>query len=194
MTPPSPASTRVEVLRPEDLDPPASALLAKLPHGPNGPLNLMAVLIHNPDAIRAWGRFTGTLLLDGRLAPRERELLILRTAWNVRSSYEWGNHVQLGLNAGLTAAQIGDLAGAEPGGEWSAEDRLLIRIADELHTLSGMREDTLGDFLVNRTPADAIEAIFVVGTYHVVSSLVHSLGVVDEPATPRLGAVEATAS
>ena len=97
MKPPSPASTRVEVLRPEDLDPRASALLAKLPQGPNGPLNLMAVLIHNPDAIRAWGRFTGTLLLDGRLSPRDRELLILRTAWNVRSSYEWGNHVPVSI-------------------------------------------------------------------------------------------------
>ncbi|HEY1565552.1 MAG TPA: carboxymuconolactone decarboxylase family protein, partial [Solirubrobacteraceae bacterium] len=185
---------RLGVLRPEDLEPSASALLAKLPRGPNGPLNLMAVLIHNPDATRAWGRFTGTLLLDGHLAPRERELLILRTAWNVRSSYEWGNHVQIGLNAGLTAAQIGHLADAEPDGEWSIDDRLLIRIADEVHSLSGMRADTLGDFLVNHSPADAIEAIFVVGVYHVVGSLVHSLGVVDEPATPRLGAVEVNAS
>lgn len=194
MKPAAQASTRLAVPRPEDLDAVAGALLAKLPHGPNGPLNLMAVLIHNPDAIRAWGRFTGTLLLDGRLAPRERELLILRTAWNVRSSYEWGNHVQLGLNAGLSASEIGRLAAPEPDGEWSDPDRLLIRVADELHYVNGMREDTLGDFLAERAPADAIEAIFVVGIYHMVGSLVHSLGVADEPDTPPLGAVDATPS
>ena len=85
-------SSRVAAPSPEDLDERTAKLLAKLPSRPDGPLNLMAVLIHNPDLLRGWGRFTG-LLFPGRLPARERELLILRTAWNVRSSYEWGNHV-----------------------------------------------------------------------------------------------------
>jgi alkylhydroperoxidase family enzyme len=29
------------------------------------------------------------------LAPRERELLILRTGWLCRSEYEWGQHVRI---------------------------------------------------------------------------------------------------
>ena len=40
------------------------------------------------------------------LSARERELLILRTAWLRRSEYEYIQHVILGLRAGLTEEEI----------------------------------------------------------------------------------------
>src|SRR5262245_8389695 len=35
------------------------------------------------------------------LPPRDRELLILRTAWLCRAAYEWGQHVVFGRDCGL---------------------------------------------------------------------------------------------
>jgi alkylhydroperoxidase family enzyme len=180
----------VSTPRAQELDEAAAALLAKLPQGANGPLNLMAVLIHNPHAIRAWGRFTGAMLLDGNLTARERELIVLRTAWNARSSYEWGNHVDLARAGGVSDDEIVRLARPELDDEWAAADRRLLAAADELHADGEITEATFGQLAAHRSMADIIEVIFVVGIYHVVRSLVASLGVADEPEKPALGALK----
>jgi 4-carboxymuconolactone decarboxylase len=182
-------SSRI-VAPPPDLDDAAARLLAKLPQGQNGPLNLMAALINNPDAIRAWGRFTAALFA-GTLTPYERELLILRTAWNVQSSYEWGNHVELALNAGRTSDEILALTKPAVESNWSAADALLIAIADDLHDVGEIRDATWTAAVDARPLDQIIEIIFVVGVYHVVRSLVGSLAVVDEPGKPALGEIEA---
>jgi 4-carboxymuconolactone decarboxylase len=187
MTPSDHASTRVEA-PPQDLDERTGRLLAKLPQGAGGPLNLMAAIIHNPDAIRAWGRFTASLF-DGTLGGRERELLILRTAWNVQSSYEWGNHVELGLRAGLTPAEIRALTEPPAATAWSESDALLLAIADELHVDGEIGEATWEAGVRARSVSELIEIVFVVGVYHVVRTLVGSLGVADEPGKPGLGEV-----
>jgi alkylhydroperoxidase family enzyme len=179
------ASTRIATPDAEQLEPDAADLLARLPHGPHGPLNLMAVLIHNPALLRSWGRFTGSLFAGG-LSARQREILILRTAWNARSSYEWGNHAGLGREAGLTDAEIERLAGG-PTGEWAAPDLLFVTAADELHTARALTPQTLDALVAGHGVAHAIEAIFTVGAYQLVAALVGSLGVVDDPGGAELG-------
>ena len=179
-------SSRVAAPSPEDLDERTAKLLAKLPSRPDGPLNLMAVLIHNPDLLRGWGRFTG-LLFPGRLPARERELLILRTAWNVQSSYEWGNHVELAREAGMTDDELARLTSKETGPDWPEDDRLLVGAADQLHHDGELSEEAWRELTSRFSVAGAIEIIFVVGVYHVVRSLVGSLGVADEPGKPALG-------
>jgi alkylhydroperoxidase family enzyme len=175
---------------PEALEESAAKLLGKLPQGDDGPLNLMAVLINNPDLLRGWGRFTATLF-PGRLPERERELLILRTAWNVGSGYEWGNHTELGLGLGITPREIQRLTGPLDG-EWSEREALLLHAADELHGKGELSRETLEQLCESHGLDVAIEVIFVVGAYHVVRSLVGSLGVRDEPGKPALGEVEPT--
>src|SRR2546423_11677306 len=61
--------------------------------------NIFATLVRHPGLFRHWLPFGGKLLA-GKLPGRERELLILRTAWNCRSDYEWGQHVLIGRAAG----------------------------------------------------------------------------------------------
>jgi len=52
-----------------------------------------------PGLFRKWMPFAGKLLA-GKLPARDRELLILRTAWHCRSPYEWGQHVPPGEGGG----------------------------------------------------------------------------------------------
>ena len=55
------------------------------------------------------------------LSPRHRELLILRIGWLCRAEYEWAQHVQIGLKAGVNDEEIARVrSGAEdPGWSWS---------------------------------------------------------------------------
>jgi 4-carboxymuconolactone decarboxylase len=179
------ASIRIATPDPEQLEPEAADLLARLPRGPHGPLNLMAVLIHNPALLRSWGRFTGSLFAGG-LSSRQREILILRTAWNARSSYEWGNHAALGRQAGLTDGEIERLAGGATD-EWAPQDAVFVTAADELHTARALTPPTLDALVEGHGVAHAIEAIFTVGAYQLVATLVSSLGVVDDPGGAELG-------
>jgi alkylhydroperoxidase family enzyme len=179
-------SARLDPPDPDELTPEAAELLAKLPRGPDGPLHLMAALIHHPELLRGWGRFTGALF-RGVLPPRTRELLILRTAWNVRSEYEWGNHVAIALEAGLTEEEIERLSGSAEAGGWSATDRVMVEAADELHEAGELSEAGWSALAGAVGTQAAIEVLFVVGAYHVVRTLVASLGVLPETGRPGLG-------
>ena len=49
------------------------------------PLNLFSTLAHHPKLLQRWMVFASFLLAKGELPARDRELLILRTAWNCSS-------------------------------------------------------------------------------------------------------------
>ena len=67
------------------------------------------------------------------LAPRERELLILRIGWLCQAEYEWGQHVIFGKGAGLTDEEIARIKEGPDAKGWSPFDAALLRAADELH-------------------------------------------------------------
>src|SRR5207245_2181605 len=93
--------------------------------------------------VRRWLPF-GTMMLTGELPARDRELLILRTAWNCRSAYEWGQHVRIGLAAGVTQDEI-DRVPPGPGAPgWSPLDAALLGAADELPDVGDPRVALLG--------------------------------------------------
>jgi len=80
-----------------------------------GRSNVFTTLVRHPDLSRTWTPLLEQLL-NGRLPARDRELLILRTGWNCRSEYEWGQHVVVGHRVGLTDEEIRRLFEAELAG------------------------------------------------------------------------------
>ncbi|MBL7520167.1 carboxymuconolactone decarboxylase family protein, partial [Frankia sp. CNm7] len=57
-----------------------------------------------------WLAFSGRLLEDGTLRPRDRELLILRVGARTRCRYLWAEHVRIGRETGLTDADLAAVA------------------------------------------------------------------------------------
>ena len=68
-------------------------------------MNIFTTLVRHPGLFRKWLPFGGKLLA-GKLPPRDRELLILRTGWNTRADYEWHQHVR------IARASLGHLSAA----------------------------------------------------------------------------------
>jgi 4-carboxymuconolactone decarboxylase len=126
-----PTTPRIPPLGDAEQDDEARALLggAAAPGIPAA--NIFATLVRHPGLFRKWMPFGGKLL-TGKLPAREREILILRTGWRCRSSYEWGQHVLIGKAAGLTDDEIERLKGDGVSG-WGELDAALVRAADELH-------------------------------------------------------------
>ena len=83
--------------------------------------------------MRRWLVFANHILGKSTLAVRERELIILRIGYLCQSEYEWGQHVVIAREAGMTDDEI-RLAKTGPDTEGISElDRLLLQATDELH-------------------------------------------------------------
>jgi 4-carboxymuconolactone decarboxylase len=147
------------------------------------PIALFRTIAHNP---RVLGRFRRSGLLDpGSISIRERELVILRTTARSGSEYEWGVHVAFFAKAaGLTDRDVSATA-LGTADAFDERDRLLIRLADELHD-----HHTLGDALFDTLRArfdegQLVELIALAGYYTLVSFMTNAARIPLEPGAPR---------
>ena len=111
------------------------------------------------------------------LPVRERELLILRTAWLSRGDFIWGRHDIIGKEAGLTAEEIARVTEGPDAAGWSDFDATLLRAADELHTtrfLSDTTWDALGERYDDNQRREAVQ---IVGNYTQLAMFQNTLGV-----------------
>lgn len=147
----------------------------------NGPvLNIFRTMANHPDLMRRWMVFANHILAKSTLPERERELVILRIGWLCQAGYEWGQHVRIGLDAGLTQDEIDRIpAGSEADG-WSDLDKALLDATDELHADAFITDETwerLGDLDTKQR----MDLVFTVGQYNLVSMALNTLGVQAEP-------------
>jgi 4-carboxymuconolactone decarboxylase len=175
-----PTVPRVPPLPAEDRDERAVELLAQAGGPAGAATNLFATLVRHPGLFRRWLPFGGKLLA-GRLPDRDRELLILRTAWHCRSDYEWTQHARIAATAGLTADEIVRVRGSAHDPAWARADALLLRAADELHDESCLGDATWAALAERYDERQLIELPMLVGHYHLVAFTLNSLGVQVEP-------------
>lgn len=178
-----PADPRIAPLVPEDQDDEARELIAGA-GAPGAPAsNIFTTLVRHPGLFRKWLPFGGKLLA-GKLAARERELLILRTGWRCRSEYEWGQHVLIGRHAGLSADEIERIKDGPDAPGWDPFDAALLRAADELHDDACITDATWAVLSSRYDQRHLIELPMLVGHYHMVAFTLNSLGVQREPDVP----------
>jgi alkylhydroperoxidase family enzyme len=178
-----PQSPRIPPLAPEEQDDQARELLAGATAPGSPAANIFATLVRHPGLFRKWMPFGGKLLA-GKLPPRERELLILRTGWHCQSVYEWGQHVIIARAAGVTDEEIERLKLGPDAPGWDPFDAALVRAADELHDDACITDDTWAALSARYDVAQMTEVPMVVGQYHLVSFTLNSLGVQREPGVP----------
>src|SRR5436190_12945129 len=123
------AVPRIPPLHPDELTAEQRELI-----GGDGPqLNIFLTLVRAPGLMRKWLPFGGKLLAGGKLTPRDRELVILRSAFRCGARYEWAQHVAIAGAAGLTTEEIRRVAAGPGSGGWSDADATLLSAVDELH-------------------------------------------------------------
>ncbi len=149
------------------------------------PLALFRTVARNPRVLQRM--MDGSLLDRGSIPLRARELMILRTCARCGAEYEWGVHVSVfGAKAQWTPAQLASTVHGQAGDEcWSAEDRLVILLADQLHDANRV-DDALWAELAAKFAADQlVELMMLAGLYHAVSYLINGLKIQREAFAPR---------
>jgi alkylhydroperoxidase family enzyme len=149
----------------------------------SGGLNIFRVMAHHPDLLRSWIGFGSQVLYRSSLPERERELVILRTGWRCGSDYEFGQHTIIGRAAGLGDQEIERVATEGTAG-WSARDALFMRAVDELVADHEIGATTWAEVTRTLTTDQAMDLVFLVGQYALVSSALRTFGVEREEGVP----------
>ena len=164
-----------------------AAFAAIMPPG-MPPLALFTTLARNP---RVFARFrAGSLLGEGTLSLREREIVIDRTCARCGSEYEWGVHVALfAAAAGLAPDAVrATVRGTADDPAWTSREALLIRLVDALHDTAAIDEELWPALKGEFSDEQLIELIVLTGFYHTVSFVTGGLRLPPEPDAARFPA------
>ena len=162
----------------------------KVPRAGSGhrydPLNFAVVgtFMHHPELAKHFLAFNNYQLQRGSLSVRLRELAILRVAHRRQCAYEWGQHVKMAFDGGVTSDEIDRVAQGNDGFDGTdllvleATDELLDdgRISDELLPLLGAALDT----------HEQMDLVFIVGTYNMLAMAFETWRLVPEADTAPL--------
>ncbi len=131
--------------------------------------------------------FAGGLVDRGNLTLRQREIVIDRTTALCRAEYEWGVHVALfAKRVELGEAELHSLVrGGAEDPCWSAADRLLIRLCDELHGTCTVSEPLWAELKTECTDGAMLELLMLAGQYRMISYLANALKLPAEPFAAR---------
>ena len=142
------------------------------------PLKLFRTLYVHGDLAARMRPLGAGILGHGLVAPRERELMILRTCALNGAEYEWGVHVTAFAEAvGLTEAEV-----------WATvvgSDDVVIRLADELHETTDVSDALWAELTERWSHAQILELIITAGWYRLLSGVINATGLELEPWAAR---------
>jgi alkylhydroperoxidase family enzyme len=161
--------------------------------------NAAAVYANHPALGQAVAPHVRYIVSGSTLAPRERALLGLRTAWLARSPYLWAHLAPVAREAGLSADELRRVAQG-PGAGWEGFEATLLYAADELYVDAMLSDPTWAALDERFDVAQLIDTIDTVGALTMHAGALNTLGVAVEPAVaaerlpdvPRTFAAERT--
>lgn len=164
------------------------AALARLPADWTPPFRLFTVLAHDPDLLLHFLRGAPAYREQAKLGLRQREVLLHRVTANCRCRYEWGMRAHFfSHQAGLTDDQLfSTVYGNAEDSCWQAQDeRLLIRLADELHARCDIGDGLWRELQAAFAEEAILEALMLAGYYRTVAYLANGLRLSPEPGICR---------
>ena len=139
--------------------------------------NIFKTLANYPKLMKRWMVFANHILGKSSLDVRERELLILRIGYLCQAGYEWGQHVQIARQAGMSDAEISSCQTGSQSAGLSDLDRLLFQATEELHTDAHVSDATWAGLSERLNTQQLMDVVFTVGQYTLVSMALNSFGV-----------------
>lgn len=139
--------------------------------------NIFATLARHPQLLKRWLVFGGHVLGKSTLPAREREITILRMGWLCRAEYEWGHHVAIGKQAGLSDDDIKRIAEGPEAAGLDPFEATLLRAVDELHANTFIGDSTWKALGERYNTQQVLDFLFAAGQYKLVSMVLNSLGV-----------------
>jgi len=136
--------------------------------------NAIATFVNHPDLTRSYLTFSFYLLTRSTLAPRLRELAVLRIAHLTSCAYEWDEHVAIGQREGLSLDDIAALQRGEAADEF---DQTALTAVDELVEKTRITDETWAALGERMDKKQLMDFVFTVGGYHMLAMALNTFGV-----------------
>ena len=161
---------RVPYLEMSDLSPENQDLLKRR-------ISLFQALVNSPNAARAFSGLVQFIRFGSKLDPRLRELAILQVGWLARSPYEWSHHVKLGLDFGVSEADIQALIDDTAGKSTTLDalTRNVLRAAREMTLDGAMADATFAELQQALGNELIVDLTVTIGFYNAVVRLLATL-------------------
>jgi 4-carboxymuconolactone decarboxylase len=138
------------------------------------PLAVHGLLANHPALLKAWWDIRNYTIAGGDLGQRNAELVILRVARQMKNWYEWGSHVQRGMAAGLTEADIEGIKSGPQDPRWSDADSVLLQAVDELVADHGISGQTMSALKKHFSGQQILDVIVTHGAYVILGCMLNS--------------------
>ena len=139
-------------------------------------VNLYRCLAHAPDLLRAWMDFAWALRAHDATPRRLRELMILRTAIQHRSHYEWHQHRRMAAEAGVTEHEVAELAMWRTSPAFGAAERAALALTDAV-VAGEVPDEVLEELDRHFDHAQRVELTVTAAFYSMVPRVLDALGV-----------------
>ncbi len=140
-------------------------------------LNVQKMNLHIPDALWAAQADLGAASMQwGGLDSRAKELVILRVSVLHNSVYELFHHRALGLDAGITEAELDALEAGDLSA-FDARERTLLDFTDEVTRDVSPTDETLARMRKHFSLTEIFALVTVIGSYMLTARLVAVGGV-----------------
>ena len=138
--------------------------------------NLFLMLMRNVRLFWVWLNFAKKMMPYGQLDRRDTELAILRVGWNCRSRYEWGQHVDIGMRAGVSAADIARVAQGPDAPGWEPKLVAVLSACDEIHRDKMIADETWEALLTHFDEKRLLELVLLINHYEMLAGVLISTG------------------
>ncbi len=152
------------------------------------PGNSFRTLLNVPDLVDRTMTLYNYVTQGSSLAPRIRELLILRTAWLHGSDVIWRERVAFARQAGLTTDELRKIAQGPSAAGWDPFEANLLRMADQLFRNSFVNDLVYQVMAARYDTCTVMDAGMTVADVASLALLYNTLGVQpdDVPAADRM--------
>ena len=136
---------------------------------------LVITLLRHPDLYQRITDLAVQLLGRGVLTPRDRELVVLRVGWLCQAPYEWGEHVRIAKQVGLTSEEIERVTQGSSAPGWTKHEAAILHAAEELHETAMISDGTWEDLSEELDDQQLIELPVLIGQFTLVAYLQNAL-------------------
>lgn len=148
------------------------------PGGLGSIFNVMKTLANYPELFRRWLVFANHFLFKSTLSVRDREILILRTAWLAGCAYEWGQHLKIAAaDAAFDQTAFDALAQGASATLWQAREAALIQAADGLYVHAFVDDASWETLTAHYAERQLLDIVFTVSNYLLLAMGLNAFGV-----------------
>lgn len=128
------------------------------------PSKLRTTLARHAGIFPLWDEF-GASLLRGDLPARDREILVLRTAYRAGGAFQWAYHEPIARRLGMTDAELRAIVRGPDDPAWDDYEAALLRAGDELIDQARLSASTWAALSARLSENQLIEVLLVAGLY-----------------------------